>query len=1003
MLRVLETYKPDPAKVERLRSIAKQEPSTALAGNALAEFYLGRGRAAWDLGQSAQATADLRKAIDELKWGQPLRLRALSELRNVHWTGGNVSGALAAAQQTIRETGNRPYYGYRIGARTLAADARASIGDFAEARSELAAAEAEYALGMSVLFNWKPWQRLLEDRDRHFSYRWTSHMEAARATLFESEGEWTKAEATLRRSLDAAQQLKSVYLVQGWLGAPRVELDQILIESKQSRLAYVLANRGHFAEAEIFGREAVRSALERAGRFDPYTGAALQHLSKVLSEQGRWAEARLIAREAVRSVEGSGAVEESRALGDARRSLVAALVAAGEYEEAVQVFERYRAGVQRDKFLASQLEMGDIDWVIAHVKSGRLAGARQLIEAMGVWSRSRLEEGDERVAWIRGYLGVVLAAQGERERALVELRAAVPALIELHRAMVSADAGSVRKAQRLAIVFETYIDLLYDLTAAGTSRPEFDPIGESFAVADVARGSSVQRALSAASTRASAHDSALAELARREQDTRWRIESLSEILLRLVAAPPDRQLPKIVGELRRDIDALTKTQGELRRELASRFPDYAQLIDPKPPTLEQARSALREGETLLAFYVGERGTYIWAVPKAGPARFVRVPVGAAELGRDVARLRAALDVQASAVEDLPTFELGLAARLYGELLRPVEAVWKEAPNLLVVTHGPLGQLPLGLLVLEAPAAATQPEAVQFEGYRAARWLAREATIAQLASVNTLTSLRKLPLLTASNRAFVGFGDPIFSKADSGGGPAPAMRGTVLARRDAPELAKLDSAQLAALPRLPDTGEEVREVAKALGADPARDVFLREAASEKTLNSLNLAEPRIIAFATHGLVPGDLNGLTQPALALSSPEVTGDDGDGLLTMEEVLGLKLNADWVVLSACNTAAGAGAGAEAVSGLGRAFFYAGARALLVSNWPVETRSARVLMVDTFSRYAKDGSKRKSAALREAMLAMIDGEGYVDPSTGKPVYRYAHPLFWAPFVVVGD
>jgi CHAT domain-containing protein len=721
-------------------------------------------------------------------------------------------------------------------------------------------------------------------------------------------------------------------------------------------------------------------------------------------EQGRFPEAVSLAREAVRSVEGSGAVEESRAFANTRRELVAALVAAGQYEEAVQVYERFRIGVEKDSILAAQLQAGDIDWVIAYVKSGRVAEARQLIEAMRAWSGPRLAEGDERVAWIRGYLGVVLAGQGEREQALVELRAAVPRLVELHRAMVSADAGSVRKAQRLAIVLETYIDLLYELTAAGASSSGFDPVGESFAVADVARGSSVQRALSAASTRASARDPALAELARREQDTRWRIESLSEILLRLVAAPPEQQLPKIIGELRRDIDALTRAQSELRQELASRFPDYAQLIDPKPPTLEQARSVLREGETLLAFYVGERGTYLWAVPKTGPARFVRTPLGAAEFGRQVARLRAALDVQAAGVEDLPAFDLGLAARLYAELLRPVESVWKGAPSLLVVTHGALGQLPLGLLVLQAPAAARQPEAVRFDGYRTVRWLAREATIAQIASVNTLVSLRQLPPVAASMRPFVGFGDPIFSKAESGGGQAPAMRGTVLARRGSPELAKLDSAQLAALPRLPDTGEEVREVARALGADPVRDVYLREAASEKTLGSLNLAEPRILAFATHGLVPGDLNGLTQPALALSAPEVTGNPGeDGLLTMEEVLGLKLNADWVVLSACNTAAGAGAGAEAVSGLGRAFFYAGARTLLVSNWPVETRSARALMVDTFSRYAKQGVTRKSAALREAMLAMIDGEGYVDPSTSKPLYRYAHPFFWAPFVVVGD
>jgi CHAT domain-containing protein len=166
---------------------------------------------------------------------------------------------------------------------------------------------------------------------------------------------------------------------------------------------------------------------------------------------------------------------------------------------------------------------------------------------------------------------------------------------------------------------------------------------------------------------------------------------------------------------------------------------------------------------------------------------------------------------------------------------------------------------------------------------------------------------------------------------------------------------------------------------------------------------DLSDRRVVMFATHGLVPGDLNGLTQPALALTTPDLAGGNGDGLLTMDEILSLKLNADWVVLSACNTAAGEGAGSEAVSGLGRAFFYAGARALLVSNWPVETVAARKLMVDLFSRQVADPALSKSEALRQAMLALSSGPGANDTKTGKPVFSYAHPLFWAPFIVVGD
>src|SRR4029077_18047026 len=147
--------------------------------------------------------------------------------------------------------------------------------------------------------------------------------------------------------------------------------------------------------------------------------------------------------------------------------------------------------------------------------------------------------------------------------------------------------------------------------------------------------------------------------------------------------------------------------------------------------------------------------------------------------------------------------------------------------------------------------------------------------------------------------------------------------------------------------------------------------------------MDLSKVKVLAFATHGLVPGELDGLTQPALALTAPAIAGVSGDGLLTMEEILALKLDADWVVLSACNTGAASGAGAEAASGLGRAFFYAGTGALLITNWSVHSQSARELVTDLFRRQAADPKLTRGEALRQAMMALIDGPGYVD-GTGK-------------------
>ncbi len=223
--------------------------------------------------------------------------------------------------------------------------------------------------------------------------------------------------------------------------------------------------------------------------------------------------------------------------------------------------------------------------------------------------------------------------------------------------------------------------------------------------------------------------------------------------------------------------------------------------------------------------------------------------------------------------------------------------------------------------------------------------------------------------------------------------------------------------------MPETADEIRAVARALRASPD-SIVLGEAATEQRVRDMDLSRRRVVMFATHGLVPGDLNGLHQPALALTPREVAGQQaGDGLLTMGDILSMRLDADWVVLSACNTAASNGEGAEAMSGLGRAFFYAGARALLVTFWPVETESARRLTADLFAQQAAfsgtSAARRLTAdlfarqaavarlsrakALQQTMVAMIDGPGAVDPRTRATAYSHAHPLFWAPFALVGD
>jgi CHAT domain-containing protein len=535
---------------------------------------------------------------------------------------------------------------------------------------------------------------------------------------------------------------------------------------------------------------------------------------------------------------------------------------------------------------------------------------------------------------------------------------------------------------------------------------------QTFPLADVIRGSSVEKALAAASARAAAKNPALAQLARRAQDLNKQVAAQLGLLNNALTLPPDQRDDRAIKALQADIEKLRASRDSAKRELAGKFRDYSSLVEPQSPTIADMRALLKPDEAFLSFYFGRDESFVWAVPKTGDIQFAVIPLAAGMLEEKVNALRAAFDPQAqgATIDDIPPFNLALAYQLYSALLKPVEAAWRPAKNLIVVTNGALGLLPLSLLPTDHLPQGDLQSKLLFDEYRHVPWLARTHALSQVPSAAALRTLRQLPPSHVNRDKLIGFGDPIFSAAQAVEAQSSdvhpvqvvAGRGNPLKRRAQPQTAGVDSADLALLPRLPDTADELKAVALALQADPTKVLYLGKKANEQEVKQTDLSHFRIVAFATHGLVPGDLNGLTQPALALSAPDVADVDGDGLLTMEEILSLKLDADWVVLSACNTAAGLDAGAEAASGLGRAFFYAGSRALLVTNWSVDSASARQLVTDLFRRQAADAGLSRAEALRQAMTALMDGPGYSDAS-GKALFSYAHPLFWAPYTIIGD
>jgi CHAT domain-containing protein len=986
-----EQQRADPEAAERARAAAYRDPPPDADGQDLAKFYWKRGLAAGKFGDVEQQIADLKEAERHSKSGSPrIHMDILWDLGLAETFAGNYADSIRHREESITNVPNNRR-GALITRGSVLAVVYAAGGD-------LDAAELQLEKSEQLLVEARTWQSWGQ---RGNTYK--RSVRRAEARILYDKGLYAEADPVFRAALRASEQ--EIRTGQGKYAALANQLLHI-------SLAKNLVRQGRLTEAEIEVRTALTSSLSRVGRYSPETANVLKWLAYVLSEQGRHAEAEQLARASIDSYERVGATGDSLKFAEARRHLAESLVSQDQWQAALAEYDAIESALANDSYSFERVMGGELNWALALMASGRTAEARRVAEGILQRNQQMVGEKHYNTAAARGVLAMALAKQDERQRALAEFQEAIPIL--LSRSRQSDDENTTRAAreQRLGLILEAYIGLLADIRGTALAREaEIDAAVEGFRLADVASSRSVQRALGASSARAAARDPDLADLVRREQDAQKQVAALYGLLANVMSRPTDQRNPGAVQDLRVRIDQLRGARAALMEEIEQRFSDYAELINPRPATIEDARLSLGPGEALIATYVGENRSFVWAIPQQGEVAFAAAPLGRERVATVVADLRQALAPNAQTLGGIPDFDVALAHRLFESLLAPVKGGWGEAESLLVVAHGPLGQLPFSVLVT-APADLSAEREPLFARYRDISWLARDHAVTVLPSVTSLKTLRALPPGDPSRRAFAGFGDPWFSDAQAAAAPAQtaelagrgalAVRGLPVRLRSLPEMDEFDSAELAQLPRLPDTADELRGIALAMNADLTTDVFTGKEANESVVKSLDLSGRRVVAFATHGLVPGDLNGLTQPALALSAPQVAGVEGDGLLTMGEILGLKMDADWVVLSACNTAAAQGAGAEAVSGLGRAFFYAGARALLVSNWPVETTSAKALTTDIFRRQAEDPSLSRAEALRQAMLGLVDGPGYVD-GAGQSVFSYAHPIFWAPFSLVGD
>lgn len=952
----------------RARAEAKMAETEPQSQNpeTLAEFYLDKGAAAIDLGRQVDALKAFKRAAELVPANSSNRAEIYYNLAQTQMNLGHVAPAIEALRQANKTEDSR-----KLELRNLAliTEQYAKLGNVDGAKSARAecAAVASRAGGLAMR------------NPQAATWLRTNELRCDIAVAV-AEGRLAEAEPLIRKVIavyEDAPNTRGTYVV----------------GNRHAQLAENLRQQGRLADAENEARVALATYQRTVGAQSQRTGVALVTLGRIIAEQGRLKEGETLARKGLDVVNAAGVAGK----GASRGVLADILAAQYRWAEARKEFDVMRTSFADDADGLAAFIRQNPNYALAMLKTG---GAE---EALGLFTSSwqsfaqRLGDDNYATAEARGFMAACLAALGRDDEARPHFAVAVPVLIS-GRNDGDQETGNQARDQKLRLILEADMALMLKEGGPGVAA-------ESFRLADAARGRSVQRALAESAVRAAAGDPRVAAMARRVQDAEKQVAALNGLLANAISARAEELDTDAISSLKKRIANLRDDRADALKEISGRFPEYASLLKAGPSTVADVQARLHPGEAMLAFYSADDRLYAWAVPSSGDARVAVAEIGRPALDTQVRKLRDALDISVAGIDEIPDFDLDSAWRLYSAVVAPTEPAWSNATTLFVVPHGPLGQLPLGLLPTAQPPAFPKGGArlPYFAWYRQVPWLIRKVAIAQLPSAGALATLRALPEHHQQRRTFLAFGDPLFSKDDMAASPPPAAATTRgVKRRAAPKGGQDFSAELSQLPRLPDTAEEVSSIAGVLHADPDQDLFLQARASEAHLSKLELSHWRIIMFATHGLIPGDLTGLDQPALALSSPQVTGEAGTGLLTMERIMSLKLDADWVVLSACNTASGDGAGAEAVSGLGRAFFYAGTRALLVTNWPVETVSARMLTTDLFRRQAADPTLERAQALRQAILALMDGPGPSD-GAGREQFSYAHPTFWAPFSLVGD
>ena len=384
--------------------------------------------------------------------------------------------------------------------------------------------------------------------------------------------------------------------------------------------------------------------------------------------------------------------------------------------------------------------------------------------------------------------------------------------------------------------------------------------------------------------------------------------------------------------------------------------------------IKEVQNSLKENEVIL-YYVNYPNNLYYGVITNDDFKFLYKYYKQDKITSLIKNIRKSINYNNGV---LSKFDFYSSQKLYTELIEPFEKYIVNKEKLIIIPHGSLLSIPFEVLVNKIPYG---------NSLNNKNWLIKNHNIVYYPSISSFQAMKKLKNINLKSY-FAGFGDPVLSSTNKKIVSHKKIDINKIFLRGG--IANVDKIRQFA--ELPKTADELRSISKFFDKS---DIYLKSNFNEKEIKKTPLNKYSVISFATHGIVANEISNINEPGLITTPPSKGTIYDDGVLNSSEIKKLNLNAELVILSACNTAAGDGSSsAEGLSGLTSSFFYAGARSLLVSHWYVEDDSTVNLMKKTFDNL--DNNLNLSESLRASKISMIE-----DNST-------SHPIFWAPFILIG-